>query len=208
MEDKKTHINKPKTKKMSHIIEQPKDLHKLCIDEYFNNGFNMSQAVRDIKPGLSDRNTTVTAHTILNSPNNKAYIRSKHEELKAVTNVSTEQVLSELLTYVKSDATKYIGLTIDEIKDLPSDIRRCIQSIKCNTITRTDRKTGEETKTEHLEVKLIDKTRAIEMINKHIGFYSIDNEQKANKINVLQVLEKSDPIALNGLLKAIELNKG
>ena len=33
----------------------------------------------------------------------------------------------------------------------------------------------------------IDKTKAIEMINKHIGFYAVDNKQKANVINLTKI---------------------
>ena len=51
-------------------------------------------------------------------------------------------------------------------------------------------------------VKLIDKTKAIEMINKHKGFYLEDNNQKPPLINI----ERLNIDTLNALLLAIDNN--
>ncbi len=71
--------------------------------------------------------------------------------------------------------------------------------IQNNQRTYTDRG-GHKRTDEVIEIKLIDKTKAVEMINKHIGFYEIDNKQKSNKIN----LNKIDTTTLNVLFQSMK----
>ncbi|MCB0447960.1 MAG: hypothetical protein KDD03_10705, partial [Gelidibacter sp.] len=59
----------------------------------------------------------------------------------------------------------------------------CIQSIKHRKKEYTDRQ-GNTVIEENMEVRIVDKTKAVEILNKMLGNYALDNSQKANKINV------------------------
>ena len=174
------------------------DLHHSIIDEYFVNGFQGYKAVQALKS-----NSVIAAksmfNTIIKDKNNQEYIQRKRTQLKRKTEVQNENILRELINWSYADITDFIGLTKEDIKNLPADVRRCIQSFKVTKRTYKDRG-GHERTDEVIEIKLIDKTKAVEMINKHIGFYEVDNKQKSNKIN----LTKIDTKTLNVLLQSME----
>ena len=92
---------------------------------------------------------------------------------------------------------KELPLT-EELKALPPDLRRCISQFKRKTSRYLPRgaKPGEEVEETIIEIKLMDKVKTMEMINKHIGFYSEDNKQKGVKID----LSKATNVQLNMLL--------
>ena len=182
------------------------EAHRATIDEYYTNGFNLRKAVLTINPELSLNSASVTGNYIMSHPDNKPYIQEKRQALKELTNIENEHILRELINWAYSDATQFICLTKEEVKELPNDIKRSIQTIKIKTRTYYDKQIKEEVTEEQLEIKMVDKTKAVEMINKHIGFYSEDNRQKGSNINVLQVLQDSNPDILNGLLQAMQQN--
>jgi len=182
------------------------EAHRATIDEYYTNGFNGRKAVLSINPELSLNSASTTYDYIFNHPDNQAYIKDKRQALKQLTNIENEHILRELISWAYGDATEFVGLTSEEVKQLPADVKRCIQGIKIKTRTYYDKQIKEEVTEESIEIKLIDKTKAVEMINKHIGFYSEDNRQKGSNINVLQVLQDSNPDILNGLLNAMQQN--
>lgn len=176
------------------------ELDKAIIDEYFLNGFCGYKAVRSI------RNNSIVAaksmfNKILKDRKNQEYIQEKRLRLKEQTDIQNEIILKELINWSYVDISDFIGLTIDELKSLPSDVKRCIQSFKVTKRTYKDR-SGEQRTDEIVEIKLIDKTKAMEMVNKHVGFYEKNNRQKKNKIN----LEKLDTVTLNTILQVISNN--
>lgn len=205
MEDKKE-LKPSKTKELTYKtdvkIQAKNDLHKSVIDNYFNNGFSGVKAVLECKPDTGYVAASALARTILKDRANKEYIEEKHAQLKASANVQTEAVLKELLTVGFSDVTDYIGLTVEEIKALPPSVRRCIASydIKKTTYLPRGAKPGEEVTDEYIKIKLKDSLKAIDMINKYIGFYEKDNSQKSNSIN----LENVSVDNLNVLLQVAE----
>lgn len=177
--------------------------HTEIIDEYFNNGFNGVKAIKAIMPdeSLSYQGLSSMFRVLMKSDKNKAYIESKHNRLKAKADIKNEQVLRELMQWAYSDATEYIGLNPTGLKDLPSDVRRCIQSVKYVKKTFTQRD-GTKVVEEFTEVKLIDKTKAIEAIAKHIGFYEVDNSQKRNNFDIKLLNVKT----MNNILQAMNSN--
>lgn len=184
---------------MSNLINQDQQI----IDEYYINGYNGTQAVLKVFPEMQYNVAAVRFNKIKNHPKNQDYIAEKQARLKSQAEVSNERILKELLNWLYVDATSFMELTPMEIKELPPEVRRCIQSYKSK---ESYDKHGNHVGTT-VEVRLIDKTKAIEAINKHIGFYANDNDQKANKVNILNVLKSADPSALNNLLQAMEENK-
>lgn len=170
---------------------------RAIIDEYFINGFNGYKAVQAVR-----KNSEVAAKSMFNSilkdKDNRDYIANKRIQLRKRTEVQNENILRELLNWAYVDISDFIGLSKEDVKALPMDVKRCIQSFKTTKRTYVDRG-GEERKEEVIEIKLIDKAKAMEMINKHIGFYEKDNRQKKAKIN----LNKIDTQTLNVLYNAM-----
>lgn len=182
--------------------DEPKELYQSIIDQYFINGFNGVQAVRTVKGQDYNYNSAASLfNTVIKHPSTKTYIQSKSAELKRITNIQSENILRELINFAYSDITDYIGLTNEELKDLPPDTRRCIQTVVSKKKRYTNR-LGEDVEEETMTVKLIDKIKAIDMIAKHIGFYEIDNKQNKTKINI----ERLNIDTLNALLLAVNNN--
>ena len=98
---------------------------------------------------------------------------------RLLVNVSVQTKISQLKekrskrVEVDGDYTELMLLTAKQIKELAPEIRRLITGFK--RVTRRIPGTDEEEI--QIEVKFIDKQKAMEMIAKHIGFYEKDNEQ-------------------------------
>ncbi len=178
---------------------EAKDSHKEVIDNYFVNGFNRVQAVLTVFPDMEYFTANVLGQSILDNERNKKYLDEKRSRLKASTDIRNENVLKELIQWAYADATVFMGLDEEEIKSLPQDVKRCIQSFKIQEKTTYD-KAGRPVTNKIIEIKLVDKKSSMDAISKHIGFYMEDNNQKATKIN----LTKVDVNTLNMLLQAVE----
>ena len=155
------------------------------IDEYYSNGFNRVLAVDTVRGcyGSIAAKYAVFKSAMERQPE---YVNKKRSRLKALTDIQNENILKELINWAYVDVTRFISLKPQEVKELPSDIKRCIQSFKVTKRTYQTRE-GVDVIDEVIEIKLIDKTKAIEMINKHVGFYAIDNKQKTQTINLTKV---------------------
>lgn len=187
-------VNKKEVQKIGVI----KDKHRATIDEYFNNGFFSTKAVQAVY-----KNNALAAaplwHKISTKAINAEYIKNKRAGLKRRATVENVQILRELIQHAYSDAATFIGLSPDEVKQLPPDVTRCIQSFEAKSHTYEDR--NGLSHTEHtIKIKLIDKLKAIDIINKHIGFYEVDNKQKAARVNINNLPSAT----INVLLKAMQ----
>ena len=173
---------------------------KSVIDEYFDNGFNAYRAAKTVNPKLTDGTAKLQGHLILKEPKNQAYIRAKQREMQLSNGITQSEVINELKGLAYADATDYIGLTVQELKELPPAVRRCLNNIQITRRTYTN-KDGNEVTDEQIKVSLVDKIKAFDMIAKNVGLYEANNNQKANRID----LSKYTPEQLNTLLKASEM---
>ena len=168
-------------------LETIKEEHKMIIDSWFNNGFNGSKAVMEIRPEVTYNTARVMANAILKEANNQEYIQEKRQELRAKANIETEQLTTELINWIYSDPTDYIGLSVNDLKSLPNEIKRCLTGVK-HRIKEYKTLKGQDVREEVIEVKIADKTKAIDILNKMLGNYSLNNKQKATTINIQQIL--------------------
>lgn len=180
--------------------------HREVISQYFLNGFNKRAAVHSVNPELSNNSANVTANYIFNHPENKAYIQEKQRELQEITKIEHVNILRELINWSYNDATRFMCLSAEEVQQLPDDLKRCIQDFKVKKRTYYDKQLKEEVTEESIELKFISKKDSMEMVNRHLGFYSEDNRQKGSSVNVLQILKESSPETLNTLLATITSN--
>lgn len=161
------------------------------IDEWFLNGFDGTKAYKKFFPKVKKGNTATTNFSKIQAlPEMQGYIKKKHEEAARHIQTTHEGLLAELKAWIESDITETIGLTSEELKLLPVGLRRLITKYKVTNKDFYNSEGSIVSSVETVEVHFVSKERAIEMINKHVGFYEIDNRQKASEIIVTASNEK------------------
>lgn len=189
------------------IIQEIEPIHAQIIEEYLNNGHNKVQAILKFRPNVAYNSCSNIFKGIVERPEVASYLRGRQNELKEAGEVKTMDILLKLKMWLNSDPSQYIGLTPQQVKELPIELRQCIQAIDHQKKTYTDRR-GEVVTEERIKVVLVDKVKTMDMLNKHIDFYSQHNKHKGANVNVLiQNLAVNNPDALYSLLNAIEAAK-
>lgn len=154
------------------------------IDVWFTNGFNGAKAYKSIYKRVKDSTAAVNFSKISKIPEIEKYKRLKQSEALAVVDSTHKGILEELVRWVSSDITETLMLDEESIKRLPLEFKRLIVSYKVNKRETYDREGALLATEKTIECKLVSKERALDMINKHIGFYEVDNKQKAAKIEI------------------------
>ena len=155
------------------------DKKKRFCEEYLID-LNATQAA--IRAGYSKNTAAEIGCENLIKPNIQKYIEERKADRAKRTELSQDEVLKELKNFAFSDITETILLSSEQIKELPENVRRLIVSYK-----KVSKRFGEdqEFEEESVELKFVDKMKAFEMLNKHIGFYEADNEQGKTVINTV-----------------------
>ena len=100
--------------------------------------------------------------------------------------ITIEDVMALLKSYVYSDVTDFLSLDIKAVQALPIEIRRLVTEFKRKEKTTVTEK-GLVTETT-FELKFIDKQKALDMVNRHIGYYEKDNEQQATQLHIIKTV--------------------
>lgn len=154
----------------------------LVVDEYYCNGFNKCQAYKKYYPNASDKTGTIECIRILNLPRIKEYEQEKYVDAQLKLDTSHQRVLQELKNWAYSDITETISLKPEEVKKLPIEIRRLITKYK------HEKTTFKGVTKEYVELSFVSKEKAMDMINRHIGFYEKDNTQgKPDITNIINL---------------------
>lgn len=74
--------------------------------------------------------------------------------------------LDFLITASTIDVSKFIGLSIDEINELPENEKKCIENFSFTKETHENGKVKET-----LKIKLVSRLQAIKQLNDVLGFY-------------------------------------
>ena len=74
--------------------------------------------------------------------------------------------------------TETINISPTELKNLPKNVRQLITNFKHTKFEGSAKET--------IELKFVSKEKASEMLAKHLGFYSNDNEQKRDSISIIE----------------------
>lgn len=152
--------------------------YKLVVDEWFVNGFNGTKAYQKFYPEADEETAEANFRKILGNTRVSEYKQKKQEEVKEIIGTSHLELLSYLQTWAYSDITDTINLTPSQVKELPIEIRRLITEYEHTKYTDDNGNT-----TEKMKLKFVSKKDAIEMINKHVGFYEKDNKQKNGSLS-------------------------
>lgn len=101
--------------------------------------------------------------------------------------LTQDEVLIELKNFAFSDITETLTLTVEQIKELPPEVRRLITQYK--KVSRKILGDGNDGSIieETIELKFIDKMKAFEMLNRHIGFYEADNDQSKGGVTIFEI---------------------
>ena len=167
-----------------------KKYHRI-IDEWFVNGFHGANAYKKHFPTTTkDTTATVNFNRLRHLPEVQEYIDIKHEKAAKIVQTTHEGLLKELQNWLQFDITETIALTADEIKALPIEIKRLIIKYKARLKHFYDKDGNLLNTEETIELHFVSKEKAIDMINKHVGFYEADNNQRTTTINITATNDK------------------
>jgi len=172
------------------ITKMTKEKYKRIIDEWFVNGFHGINAYKKFYSNVKDETAKVNFSRMYALPEMKGYIQSKHEEAAKIVKATHEGILKELQNWVEADITETINLTAEQIKELPIEIRRLITKYKVISKNYYDKDGNLSQTVSTIELQFVSKEKAIDMINKHLGFYEADNNQKTSDIHIYTSSEK------------------
>ena len=137
------------------------------VEEYLVD-LNATQAA--IRAGYSRRTAAEQGYDLLRKPQISEAVQAGQVRLSKATGVSAQVILGELLRIARVD----IGEAFDEngalkpLKEIPEDVRRAISGMEVDELfdgTGRERLRIGETR----KVKFWDKTRALELLAKHLG---------------------------------------
>jgi phage terminase small subunit len=149
------------------------DKQKRFCKEYLVD-LNASGAAK--RAGYSKSTAGSIGHELLKKPEIDLKIKEYMEKRSKKVEITTENVLEKLKTVLETDVIELCTMNKDDLSELPLEVRQMVVGYK-------------ETPTEHgsiVELKFFDKHKAIEMINRHIGFYETDNKQKTERPIILK----------------------
>jgi phage terminase small subunit len=173
---------------------------KFCIEYMVD--LNMTQAA--IRAGYSKRTANEQGSRLLANVKIQTRVKELQQDTREKIELSIETVLNELKNFAFSDITETLLLTVEQVKELPEDVRRLITKYKHTTKTYIN-ENGPDTKEDVVELWFVDKLKAFDMLNRHLGFYEEDNFQKKTEINMdLSGLSNDDLIKRAEALKTIK----
>ena len=157
--------------------------YKKVVDEWFVNGFNGKQAYLKFYPRVKDATASTNFAKIQVLPEVEEYIELKHQQAARIVKSTHEGILQELVNWVQSDITETMCLSPAQIKELPIELKRLINRFDHSVNKFYNQKGDLISTTETVKLGFVSKERAIDMINKHVGFYEADNKQKAAEVD-------------------------
>ena len=137
---------------------------------------NATQAA--IRAGYSKRTAKSQGQRLLTNVDIQNYISELKKGVSEELKITHQDVLKKLQKWVESDITEVLGLSLDEIKALPIQLKNLITEVKHN---RKSYMMGDIPVTEdNFHFKFVSKEKGQDMINRHLGFYEVDNKQKSD----------------------------
>lgn len=132
---------------------------KRFVEEYL---IDMNATAAAIRAGYSPKTATSIGAENLTKPDVRAHVDAAIAERSRRTGVTQDRVIRELARLAFADPTQVVNFRTGEVyHDLSEDDRAIIAGVKV--------KDG-DTFTER-EVKLTDKTRALELLGRHLGMF-------------------------------------
>lgn len=140
--------------------------------------FNAAKAYSTVYGILDPAHASGSASRLLADATMQQYLQRRLAERKAELHIDVNYVVRKLTEIVEADfvdSTQY--LTANQLKEIPSEIRKLIQSIEIHK-TKNSQHTNSgdyETETEKYKVTFMSKDAALQGLGKHTGTYIKDN---------------------------------
>ena len=123
-----------------------------------------------INAGYSKKTVDQQVSRLLSQVKFQPYIQHLKAEVSKRNEVSADYVVKKLKAWLELDLTTTMDITVDELKQLPLEVRQMVTSFKISEYA-TEMGTNKT-----IELKFVSKEKAIEMLSKHIGFFDKDNK--------------------------------
>lgn len=174
---------------------------KLFADEWLKdcNGTNAA-----IRAGFSAKTAAVKSSQLLSDPEIKAYIKIRQSELSESTNITQERILNEYAKLAFFDIRTIYdeNNALKPIKELSDAAGSAIAGIE---VLEEFSSIGEERK--HIgntvKVKLIEKTKALDSLARHLGMFAKDNAQTQPVVNIPPMTDNQ----VDAIIKAVRSSK-
>lgn len=164
------------------------DAQKRFCDEYLID-LNATRAYKVAYPRCKrDETARANSSRLLTNDNVQEYISMKQKEIEKRTEVTQDMVINELAKIAFLDIRKlyndYGGLK--NIQDIDEDTARAISSLES---LEEFGGYGEDREQIGItrKVKLLDKTKALELLGKHLGLFNDVNVNMKNPVEVVLV---------------------
>lgn len=152
------------------VSKKTLDKYKLVIDQWFINGFNGAEAYRNFYP--KNKNPRDGFDKIRTLSYIESYISEKHQTAQKILGTSHENLLNEFKRWAYSDITQTILLSPEQITELPEEVRRLVTKFKRTKRDFTDKEGSVYLTEDVIELQFVSKEKAMDMICKHVAFYS------------------------------------
>ena len=168
--------------------------HRFC-EEYLANGYNGTQAA--ISAGYSEDSARQLASDTLSKPYIQTYLEDRKAQIAARLEVNQDRILRELSRIAFSDIRKLYNVdgALKSVHDLDDDAACVLASVE----TYEERIEGEAVG-ENKKVKVYDKLKAIETINKMLG-YNAPDKSVVTGINYNAEVSKDEAKAISDALE-------
>ena len=171
---------------------------KRFCEEYLLD-LNATQAA--IRAGYSASRASEIGYQLLQKTTVQNYIQKKQAERSERTGITQDRVLRELAAIAFADATDYVQVVEKPLVD--SDGEKILDNsgkeimLPDIQITETDKLKPEQKKAiagiKHgrggIELKLNDKTKALELLGRHLGMWNDKQEVKLSPVNIEDFLK-------------------
>lgn len=152
-------------------------------------GYSWAQAMRDAgyKEGYIDKNS----HYIRGKKEVHRAIEQKKAELAQKADIKAERILRETAIIAFSNISDYLQVDEDGevflrgFEGIDKRLLAAIESIKVNTTTNKDDSRTYTT----TQFKLCSKLTALDQLNKHLGLYKEDNDQRQIDIRIFNLTQ-------------------
>lgn len=157
--------------------------------EYINGGFNGYKAA--VKAGYSEKGARVAASRLLTYDNISRRIADLMKTRATKLEITADLVLSEILKLASVDLGKAYDSkgNLLPIHEIPEDVRKAMAGVKVfeefDGVGRDRIKVGEVR-----EVKFWDKTKALELLGKHLKLFT-DKIEHSGKITLAELVAGS-----------------
>lgn len=164
--------------------------HKRFCESYFKD-FNGSRAYKEVYEDVTDETARVNASRLLTNANINAYLESLKTKLAELSGISPLTVLNEYKKIAFSSIAHMHNawISLKDFELLTDEQRESIQEIDTKVLKKNigTRDEPEIVDVEYIRIKLYDKLKGLDGINKMLGYNApekVDHTSKGKEISI------------------------